>query len=337
MTLLATVIIFGLLIFIHELGHFIVAKRAGVYVEEFSLGMGPKIVSRQKGETLYSLRALPIGGFVRMGGMESDLEVPEGQGFNDKTVLARMSVIFAGPLMNFILAVILFVVVFMVLGVPSDANVVGRVLPDKPAAEAGLMAGDRITAVDGQKVTNWMDLVRIIHNKADQEISLSIVRNGDEREFTAVPQLDPEYNVGLIGIEQSWERHGLFGAIWLGLEQSYEITKLILVGFIQTFTGQIEAEVSGPVGIYSLVGQAMKFGFGTLLNFTALLSLNLGLINLFPIPALDGSRLVFLGFEGLRGRPLDPDKENMIHLIGFALLMMLIIVITYNDIAKLLG
>ncbi len=337
MTLLATIIIFGLLIFVHEFGHFIMAKQAGIYVEEFSLGMGPKVFGGKRGETLYSLRAFPIGGFVRMAGMEPDQEVPEGKGFNEKSVLARMSVIFAGPLMNFLLAVVLFVVVFMIIGIPSSENVVGNVVPNRPAAKAGLMAGDRITAVNGQEVNAWMDLVRIIHGKAGEKITLTVLRNGKELKFTVVPQLDPKYEVGLIGIEQTWRRYGLFQAVWLGLQQSYEATKFILVGFIKTFSGQTEVEISGPVGIFGMVGQAIKFGLGTVLSFTAVLSLNLGLINLFPIPALDGSRLVFLGFEGLRGRPLDPNKENMIHLIGFALLMMLIIVITYNDIVRLLG
>jgi len=342
MTLLATIVIFGALIFIHELGHFLFAKRVGVQVEEFSLGMGPKVLGSKRGETLYSLRAFPIGGFVRMAGMENEEEVvPEGKSFNDKTVLQRMGVIFAGPLMNFVLAILLFVIVFAFVGVgvPTNNPVIGQVLPDRPAAEAGLTAGDKINSINGQEVESWKELTDIIHGQAGNLITLTVIRQGEQMEFKVTPEYDQQSQVGLIGIYQevNLKRYGVFKSVWLGLQQSYEVTKLILVGLAQMITGQTEAEVTGPVGIIGLIGQAVQFGLASVLNFAAILSLHLGLINLFPIPALDGSRLVFLGFEGLRGRPLDPNKENFIHLMGFVLLMLLMVVITYKDIAKLFG
>jgi len=277
-----------------------------------------------------------------MAGMENEEEdVPEGKSFNDKTVLQRMGVIFAGPLMNFILAISLFVIVFAFVGVgvPTNNAVVGQVLPDRPAAEAGLTAGDKIKSINGQQVENWKELTDIIHGQADNLINLTVIRQGEQMEFKVTPEYDQQSQVGLIGIYQevNVKRYGVFKSVWLGLQQSYEVTKLILVGLAQMITGQTEAEVTGPVGIVSLIGQAVQFGLASVLNFAAILSLHLGLINLFPIPALDGSRLVFLGFEGMRGRPLDPNKENFIHLMGFVLLMLLMVVITYKDIAKLFG
>ncbi|MBO8167755.1 MAG: RIP metalloprotease RseP [Thermoanaerobacteraceae bacterium] len=341
MTLLATILIFGVLIFIHEFGHFIVAKRVGISVEEFSLGMGPKVLGKKVGETLYSLRAFPVGGFVRMAGMEPGEEAPEGRGFNEKPVLERMSVIFAGPFMNFLLAIVLFVIVYMILGVavPTNENVVGQTIPGRAAEQAGLKSGDRIIAVNGQQVENWNELTDIIHGKAGQRITLTVVRDGKKLFFEITPEYDPERKVGLIGIYPTTElkRFGVLQSVWLGLKQSYEITKGIIGGFAQVITGQEQAQVAGPIGIYSIIGQAVQFGLTSVFNFAGILSLHLGLINLFPIPALDGSRLVFLAFEGLRGKPVDPNKENLIHFIGFALLMLLMVVITYNDLVKLFG
>lgn len=328
-----SIIIFGLLILVHEFGHFITAKRNDVKVDEFSLGMGPKLFDIKKGETVYTLRLLPLGGYVRMAGME-DPEDHDPRGFNRKTVLQRMAIIFAGPFMNFVTAIILFIIAFMGVGVPSNTNIIGEVLEGQPAAEVGLQTGDRIVEINGEKITTWQDLVTIIHESPEQRIILTVSRNDQEQKVAVVPKKDAETGYGLIGIMQSWEKKGLVSATVLGLQQTYDFTKLLIVSIIQMITGAIKPELAGPVGVVSMVGEVSQFGLGSLMTFAGILSINLGLINLFPIPALDGSRLVFLGLEGLRGRPVDPEKENFIHLVGFVLLMALMVVITYQDILR---
>lgn len=336
MTIILAILVFGLLILVHELGHFIVAKWVGIRVYEFAIGMGPLLFKKEHGGTKYSLRLFPIGGFNKMAGMEpGDEDNPSG--FNKKSLWQRTAVIAAGSAMNILLALVLFIFVFAVLGVPSQKNIVGEVSANSPAAQAGIKAGDMITAIDGTKVETWNEMVDLIHQKPGETISLTVER--DEKGFTVYtkPVLDSENKVGLIGIKQSRERSGLIESIVLGVRNTVAITVAIISGLVQMITGRIPAEVAGPVGIVGILGNVAQFGLANILNFQGLLSLNLGLINLFPIPALDGSRLVFLAIEGLRGKPVDPQKENLIHLVGFALLIMLMLFITYQDILRLLG
>lgn len=253
MSILWSILIFGLLILVHEFGHFITAKRNDVKVDEFSLGMGPKLFDLKKGETVYTLRALPLGGYVRMAGME-DQDQEDPRGFNKKTVGQRMAIIFAGPFMNFITALLLFILAFMVVGIPSNSNVIGEVLEGQPAHLAGLKTGDRIVAINGEKVENWRDLVTIIHGSPGEEISLTVHRDDKVQIFRLIPRKDPDSGFGIIGIMQSWERKGVFAATVLGLEQTYEFTKLLIVSLMQMITGAIKPEVAGPVGVVSMVG-----------------------------------------------------------------------------------
>ncbi|MHB1126588.1 MAG: RIP metalloprotease RseP [Bacillota bacterium] len=336
MTILLSVLIFGLLILAHELGHFAVAKFVGIRVEEFSIGLGPKVFSTRRGETLYSLRVLPLGGFNRMAGMDED-DSNDEHSFNRKSISNRMAVIFAGSMMNFVLAVILFIVVFMVIGMPSHSTVVGKVSSGKPAETAGLQPGDQIIAVDGDKVENWGQLVEKIHAKPSEELNMTVKREGSNRVIRVIPFKDPQSGKGMIGIEQAWVRLGMLDSIGMGIKETAGVLKLIVAGLIKMVTGEVAAEVTGPVGIVQLIGEAAKFGLATVFNFAAILSLHLGLINLFPIPALDGSRMVFLAVEGVRGKPLDREKENFVHFIGFALLMILMLIITYKDLIRILG
>ncbi|MEW6661212.1 MAG: RIP metalloprotease RseP [Bacillota bacterium] len=335
-TALAAILIFGLLITTHELGHFLVAKLVGIRVHEFSIGMGPVILSGRRGETLYSLRLLPIGGFNRMAGMESgDLEDPRG--FNTRSISQRMAVIASGSLMNFLLAIILFIFVFMGIGIPSNTTTIGGLLPGRPAEKAGFHVGDRITAINGQSVNSWGQLVEIIHKNPGQKLEVKVERNQQTLLIQVVPELEPQNKVGLIGIEQTWVKLGLFSSIILGTKQALAVATLIISSLVKMISGQVPAEVAGPVGIVQMAGEAARLGLASVLNFAGLLSLNLGIINLFPIPSLDGSRLLFLGIEGVRGRPVDPEKENSIHLIGFAVLIFIMLVITYQDLLRLLS
>lgn len=339
LTLAASIFVFGLLIFFHELGHFIVAKSVGIKVPEFSIGFGPKLVGILRGETSYNFRLIPLGGFVRMAGMEPDEEgVEEERAFHNKPLRQRVGVISAGPLMNFLLAILLMGLVFGIQGIPQNAtSVLEQVMPDSPAAAAGLEPGDKIIGIDGQRTESVQKITRFINRNPGKEVMLTVNREGRTFPVKVVPR-ENEAGQGMIGVVFSLEveKVGPLMAIIKGIDYTVRVTALIIVFLGQMIVQQVPVEVAGPVGIVTEIGRAAQFGFIQLLQLAAFLSINLGLFNLLPIPALDGGRLLFLGWEGIRGRPVDPTKENFIHLIGFALLMLLIVVITYSDIAKLL-
>ncbi|KJS23457.1 MAG: hypothetical protein VR72_01160 [Clostridiaceae bacterium BRH_c20a] len=344
-TAFLAIIIFGLLIFVHEFGHFIVAKFVGIRVEEFSIGMGPKAYSVQKGETLYSIRILPIGGYVKMTGEsgieEEDILTANDPGrFSSKSVAQRAGVVIAGPLMNFLLAIFLFALFFTLVGIPTadTSTIIGEVVAGSPAENAGLRAGDKIIAIDGKNVEQWSEMVELIHNQPGEELHFIIDRSGNKLELNIIPKLDTESKVGLIGVtpNSQWNKVNPLKALGIALQRTFEIIIFTFIAIVQMITGKLGAgEVTGPVGIVKLIGESAQVGLIYLVNLTALISINLGLLNLLPIPALDGSKLIFLGIEGLRGKPIDARKENFVHIIGFALLMTLMLIITYRDIIKL--
>ncbi|KJS16862.1 MAG: peptidase [Peptococcaceae bacterium BRH_c4b] len=335
----ASIFVFGLLIFFHELGHFTIAKLVGIKVHEFSLGFGPKIAGFLRGETRYNIRLFPLGGFVRMAGMdpeEEDFE-SEKRGFNKKSVLQRISVILAGPLMNFVLAALLLAVIFLFQGVPVFAPKVDGLVPGQPAERAGIAMGDKILAIDGKKIESWEELKRKIDNSPGKKVNLLIQRDGKELNITVVPAPQKD-GLGKIGIYPGHElkKVGPVGALAAGASKTVEFSVLIIDFIGRMITGQERPDLGGPVRVVWEISKAVELGFIPLLTLAALLSINLGLFNLFPIPALDGSRILFLIIERFRGRPVDPRKENYIHMVGFGLLLMLIVVITYNDILQLL-
>ncbi|MCB8815595.1 RIP metalloprotease RseP [Desulfosporosinus shakirovi] len=350
LTTLAIVFVFGSMVMIHEFGHYIVAKWIGVKVIEFSFGFGPKIVGYQGKETLYALRVVPLGGFVKLHGMDAEIDEKgqaviasnkDARSFMNKPVWQRMAVIAAGPLMNFVLAIIMFVSVFAYMGIPApdSSNMIGTLVKDKPAAASGILPGDRIIAVNQELTPDWASLTEAIHSKPDQMLSLTIERGADEERRTISVKTDKDAQSGFwiigIGPEVTYVHASIIESTRVGIERSVDFTKLIIVTLTQMITGKIPADVGGPVMIAQVIGEGAKEGFSNLLGLTGILSIQLGLINLFPIPALDGSRLVFLLIEGLRGKPLNPEKENMIHLVGFVLLMGLMLAVTYKDVLRL--
>lgn len=337
-TVWASIFVFGLLIFIHEFGHFIVAKAVGIKVHEFSLGFGPRLIGVSRGETRYNLRLLPLGGFVRMAGMDpEEKEEDEERGFNKKPIWQRVLVIVAGPLMNFLLAAVLLALILYAQGYPVPTTTVSRLVPGQPAEKAGLQPGDRILAIDGRPVGDWDQLSRMIGERPGKKIILSVERGGRQREIALIPARDPS-GQGKIGIYpvQVMQRAGFFAALGQGLAYTGRISWLILDFIGKMIVGRAPPELGGPVRIVQEIHTAVGMGFYYLLQLAAFLSINLGLFNLLPIPALDGSRVLFLAVERLRGRPVDPARENFIHLVGFGLLLLLIVVITYNDIVQLL-
>ena len=337
-TVLATVFVFGLLIFFHELGHFAAAKAVKMRVTEFAIGFGQKIISRQSGETTYSVRLIPLGGFNRIAGMDPDDE-PDSRNFNAKPVWARMLVIAAGSLMNFLLPILLFVIVFTTAGIekPSDAPIIGTVLPDRPAARAGVLPGDHVLSVNGKKIETWRQFVETIQKNAGNELEIEFARGKTQQLIKIVPEYDARANRGIIGVvPQTFTYWPGFGeAIVLAAKQTYAVALNMLSGIIQMLSGRMAAEVAGPIGVAQMAGQVAQMGFVPLLQFAAFLSINLGLINLLPVPVLDGGHLVTLAVEGIRGKPLSRENMHYIQMLGLTLLVLLMIVATYKDISRL--
>jgi regulator of sigma E protease len=336
--ILLAVVIVGVLVFFHELGHFLAAKAANMYVQEFALGMGPALVSVQRGETKYSLRLLPIGGFLRVAGEEATaagIAVPEARRYDKKTVLQRMIFVAGGSFMNFLLAALIFASIFMFVGVPSNQPVLGTVNEGWPAAQAGLQPGDRILRIGDAAITTWPDLQRAVTQSAGQPLVFVVRRGEQELSVLVTPRRDEATNRLLVGVSPKNERFGPLTAVFLGVREMANLTAEILSVIGRMLTGRLPAEGAGPIGMVVMVGEVARTGIANLLSFAAIISIQLGLFNLLPIPALDGSKLVFLALERLRGRPVDPEKENMIHLIGFVLLMFLIVLVTFGDLRRL--
>ncbi|GAB6137619.1 RIP metalloprotease RseP [Halanaerobaculum tunisiense] len=354
-TIISFIVVLGVLVFIHELGHFLVAKYVGVQVEEFAIGMGPLLAGKEVGETLYSIRIFPLGGFCKMTGEmpvdeeDSDPEevrlyqeaLDKGKCLFQKSVGERIAVISMGPVMNFLLAAILFMSIFTIFGQPVDTSsstVIGRVIPDQPAQQAGLQEGDEILAVNGHQVENWTQLATRINNHPEKEIILKVQREQEVFNLEVTPRLDQERDVGLIGIVPILQRESvsLVKAVWLGIRQAGLVIYGLIAALYKMITGQMAAQVSGPVKIAQMVGQATESGLLRLLNLSAIISVNLGVMNLLPFPALDGGRLVFLGVEVIRGEPIDSEKEGLVHLVGFMILIALFILIVIKDVTSII-
>ncbi|MGE8034257.1 RIP metalloprotease RseP [Lysinibacillus sp. KCTC 33748] len=415
-TAIAFILIFGLLVFFHEFGHFLFAKRAGIMVREFAIGMGPKIYGKTHGETIYTIRLLPIGGYVRMAGEDMDgtelqpgyrvglivdednvvkkiifnqnnkqlpdllfLEVeradlenelfvegydeeeklvrynvardcmlvengketliaPYDRQFNAKTVGQRAMTIFAGPLFNFILAFVIYLLIGLINGVPTYEPIITEVVENDPAAQAGMLAGDKVVDIGGQAVEKWQDLAAIVQDHPGENINVTVERDGQRVNL----------NMTVKEVEQNGEKYGQIGvkyesprefnplkAVVYGAQETYTMTARIfeLLGMLITGKFTIDA-LSGPVGIYKATEQVAQYGFINLMNWAAMLSINLGIMNLLPLPALDGGRLLFFGFEAVRGKPIDRQKEGLVHFVGIVLLMILMVVVTWNDIQR---
>lgn len=420
LTTISIILVFGALIFFHELGHLIIAKRSGILCREFAIGFGPKIFSFTKNETLYTLRLLPLGGYVRMAGEDpevievkpghdvglifdedgkvskiilnhkknypesklinvrkidlihdliiegyssredEDMEeeickfpihpqamlvydrqevqvAPYNRQFGSKTLGQRAATIFAGPLANFILA---FAILFgFSLYSGSPVNIIADVIPGMVAEQAGLQTGDRVISIDQQPIKSWQDLAEKISVSPHQELSFVIERDGQQLAVPITPagqenRMAEGQVQGYIGVTPDLERSFL-GAMEYGFDMTVEFSLLIFKSLGMLITGGVALdELAGPVGIIDYTGQMAQAGLPVLLRWTSLISINLAIFNLLPIPALDGGRLMFLAIEAVRGRPIDPQKEGMVHFVGFALLMLLIVVVTWNDIQR---
>ncbi|HHV16345.1 MAG TPA: RIP metalloprotease RseP [Gelria sp.] len=340
-TILITLLMIAVLIVVHEWGHFITARKIGIPVWEFSIGFGPKIYGRKKDGVEYSLRIIPLGGYVRMSGEEpGDASDPEG--FNNRTPLEKMAVSFAGPFMNFVLALLIFVYIYSVVGIPqvTEQPLIGQVVVNTPAEEGGLQANDLVLQVNNKDVKTWDEFtVGIVSTPEGESLNLKVKRDEQVLDLSIIPVKNETTGKPSIGVMSAiaYEKQGIINAVKIGFQQTYELTVLLLSSLGILISGGASVnDLAGPVGIYKLIGEAAQAGVVLLLSFAAFLSINLGVLNLLPIPALDGSRIIFALLEAIRKKPLEPEKEGFIHFLGFLFLIMLMILVTYNDIARLI-
>jgi regulator of sigma E protease len=342
--------ILGLLIIVHEFGHFIIAKRLGVRVEKFSLGFGRQLWVSKKGDTEYSISALPLGGYVKLAG--DNLE--EYKGAADEYLALppgkRFWIIFFGPLLNYILGFLFFWVIFFA-GYPTLTTKVGGLVDGFGAKEAGVQINDVITSIDGKKVSSWEELQNIVQAKnGSSRVKISILRNNEAKEIEVSVKekevgdaLGQKRNVGLLGVMPSDEiikvRHGLFQSFFLSINKTASLTVLTYRAIWRMVTGRLSMRESmtGPLGIFFITSKAASLGIIALLHLVAVLSISLGIFNLFPLPILDGGHIALLGLEKIRGKYLSLRTERIITRIGVTLIITLAVIVTYNDLMRLFG
>ena len=345
MTIIYFILILGVIIFIHELGHFLFAKSAGIYIYEFAIGMGPKIFSRKskKSETEYSIRLIPLGGFCSMAGesVEDEKTVPKDKLMQNKTWFQRFMVIFAGPLFNFILAFVLLLFIGFIFGSPPTKPVIGAIDQNSAAYKAGLEVGDTILSINDKKVHNWdqvMMQLQLINNEKEVKFDIKDITGKDLTiGITPEKKVNDDVVSYYFGIGTGTERErGIISSFSYAGSKLVSLTQSMGTVLGGLFTGKVSvSNISGPVGIYSVIGEQAKSGFDSIIYLTAFLSINVGFINLIPFPAFDGGRILFMIIEKIKGSPVDAKVENMFHYIGFFLLIGLMILVTFNDILRL--
>jgi len=340
------IIILSILIFVHEMGHFLVAKRLGIRVEKFALGFGPKLLSRKVGDTEYMLCAIPFGGFIKMAG-DSATEVSGARDeFLSRPPGQRAQVVFAGPAFNYILAFFSLWCVFY-FGYPRMTNEIGELVNGMPAQEAGLRVGDKIVAVNGEDVPYWDDLTKRIHAAQGESLDLTIERGEERLELVMTPEAKEvetlwgrKVEVGLIGIKPSdgivLVRYGFFESFWRGGRSLLKLTgrTLTAIYYIVAGTLSFKESVTGPLGIFFITSNAAKIGFSAVVHVIGILSMSLAIFNVLPLPILDGGHIFLAGLEKLRGRPLPQRVEEIINNVGLSLLIILAIFIFCNDIIR---
>ncbi len=343
-TILAFVGILVVIILAHEFGHFFTAKAAKVTVEEFGLGFPPRLFSVKRGETRYSINAVPLGGFVKMAGEED----PKVSGsLASKGIGIRLLVLSAGSLMNFLLPLLLFSIAFMVPhNVVFGEVIVNEVVPNSPAARAGIVSGDMLLEVNGNSVRNIGDVQRYIQLNLGREVPI-LVKHSDAttEEVRVIPRWRPPEGQGAIGVAVGTsnptivsQHYPFWRAIPMGVGECIETFILFKNGIISMIIGTTPVAIAGPVGIAQLTGEVAKAGISPLLEFAAFLSINLAIINILPLPALDGGRIAFVLLEWVRrGKRVSPKTEGLIHFVGFAMLITFLLAITYQDIIRIIA
>jgi len=349
LTFLMVLIVFSALIITHELGHMLVAKRVGVKVEKFSLGLGKTIFSIRRGGTEYALSIFPFGGYVKLAGDDPAERKGAKDEFLSQSPFKRFLIVIGGPFTNYIFAFILFAAIFMI-GIPSLTAQVGRILPDYPASSSGIKEGDVIFRIDGKDVEYWEDLVAIVQKDVEgAPLEFKVKRNSRILTFKITPRViktknifGQETTIGIIGVAPKenivFVKHGPFKAIMLGGRKVIDLTARTYKGLWLLITGglPVKESVTGPVGIAFLIGEATRLGFVHLLSLMAYISIALAVFNLLPFPILDGGHVLFLVIEKLRGRPLSTKVQEVISQAALYILIALALFITWNDISRLI-
>lgn len=351
-SVISFIIVLGLLIFVHEFGHFICAKFFRVKVLKFSLGFGPKVAGYNYGETEYLISAFPLGGYVKMLGESQGEEVPDEEkdrSFADKPVWQRFIIVFGGPFSNLMFAVFLFFLIFAISGLPTpvDNTVIGAVTKDSPASRSELQPGDMIVSINGQETTTWMDISESIGSSRGEPVTLVLKRDTQTITVTVTPEILPDRNlfgekVGeryMLGIvrsdEVTYEKISFLQAVSAGFNQTWSFIYLTILGIVKMIQAVIPAsELGGPILIAQLAGKQMEAGWVNLLYFMGLISVNLGILNLFPIPILDGGHLMFFTYEALRKKPLSKRAQEICQQFGLVVLVSLMIFVFYNDLTR---
>jgi len=355
--------VLSLVVFFHELGHFLIARWCGVRILVFSIGFGPEIIGfNDRHGTRWKISAVPLGGFVKFFGDDNAASVPAGssaasmapaeraQSFIFQPVRKRAAIVVAGPLANFALAIVIFAAIFMLYGKQTMSARVDEVQPESVAATAGFQPGDVVVAIDGRAIDNFAEMQRIVGESAGQPLQITVDRNGVEKVLSATPALREVkdtfgnvHRIGVLGIKRSTAPEDLKfhpvappQAVWMGVQETWSVVYRTLSYIGGVLTGREAADqLGGPIRIAQMSGQVATFGFVPLLQLAAVLSVSIGLLNLFPIPLLDGGHLLFYSIEAMRGRPLSERAQELGFRIGLAIVLMLMIFATFNDIVHL--
>jgi regulator of sigma E protease len=355
--------VLSLVVFFHELGHFLVARWCGVRILVFSIGFGPELVGfYDRHGTRWKIAAIPLGGYVKFFGDEGAASAPDSnrlasmdateraQSFFFQPVYKRAAIVVAGPLANFLLAIVIFAGIFMLYGTQTMSARVDEVNPDSPAAAAGFQPGDTVLAINGRKIDSFADMQRLVADSAGETLNITISRNGGQLVLRATPELHEEKDIfgnvrriGLLGIKRSpapgdvkYQPVAPPRAVWLGVQETWFVVDKTLTYIGRVIIGREAAnQLGGPIRIAQMSGQVASISFAALVHLAAVLSVSIGLLNLFPIPLLDGGHLLFYSIEAMRGRPLSEKAQELGFRIGFAIVIMLMIFATFNDIVHL--
>lgn len=351
MNFLSAIILLGVIIFIHELGHFLSAKLMGVRVLKFSLGFGPKLISKKYGETEYLISSVPFGGYVKMLGESSEEELKDEEkifAFNYQPVWKRFIIVFLGPLFNLLFAAVIFAGVFL-YGLPVLLPEVGEVLAPSPAEKAGLMKGDTVISIDGSQITQWDQMTKIIHNNPGKNLNMEIKRKGEVIALSIIPEkkkikdlFGQEREVGLIGIKPSGntfvKKSGVKEALINSVSKTWEIMVLTFVSIVKLIQRVIPMNtIGGPILIVQMAGEQASLGILNFFVFMAIININLGILNLLPIPILDGGHILFLGIESIRKKPLSEKLIAISQRIGLAIILFIMAFALYNDIIRIIS
>ena len=355
-TVVSFIVCLGILIFVHELGHFLFAKLFKVRVLKFSLGFGPKIFSKTVGETEYQLSALPLGGYVKMFGENPDEQREAGRdkeaSFAHKSVWQRFLIVFAGPLFNLLFSLVLFFFVFLFMGLPDsrDTTKIGEVTADYPAAAAGILVDDTILTINGHATEHWMDVLNLVKDSQGEKLIFLLARGDEEVTLVVTPAIHPvknifgeevekRYMVGIVKADELfYSPTGLVGAFQAACSQTWMYISLTVLGFVKLIQQVVPvSELGGPILIAQIAGKQMQAGWVNFVFFMGLLSVNLGILNLLPIPVLDGGHLMFLSIEAIRHKPMSEKMQIFAQQVGIAFLGIAMIFVFYNDLVRIFG